>query len=388
MVDYFDSLQQQVDKYRNKFSASQYKPIFKIIWWNLKYLLGNFLSRKNIKKSFNDHQIHILVILRGGVGDIIFVLRYLFELKRKYGNLLIIDITSDRSTDVVKGLLYKYNFINNINLLASKHYDCIFDVCRIIKINYLNERIAKISNSFYNYCLKIRDFQKENFLFFEHIPNHDFLAVKYSLIKGFRRENQIDILQEFNLLKSQFKLFFNKKYMNVLKINNLQDKVFITINCAVGDGDGDVNLSTRLWPIEYYNSLIVLIKKKYPQIKIVQLGSFASSKLKNTDLDLRGATNFEELKILLSHSALHIDSECGMVHIRHFLCAKKSVVLFGPTDEKFLGYPENINICQRNCPSPCDWVVPTWRSKCIKTGGIPECMSLIKPEFVMKYIVL
>ena len=49
-----------------------------------------------------------------------------------------------------------------------------------------------------------------------------------------------------------------------------------------------------------------------------------------------------------------------MVHARHFLGGGTSVVLFGPTDERFYGYPENVNLSRRFCPFACELIDDDW----------------------------
>jgi ADP-heptose:LPS heptosyltransferase len=81
----------------------------------------------------------------------------------------------------------------------------------------------------------------------------------------------------------------------------------------------------------------------------------------------------------------HIDGECGMVHLRHFLSAKPSIVLFGPTKKDFYGYPENINISSNMCIG-CEWIHERWRTQCLKTGDNAMCLQTIQPSFVIEKI--
>lgn len=78
---------------------------------------------------------------------------------------------------------------------------------------------------------------------------------------------------------------------------------------------------------------------------------------------------------------LHIDSEGGYVHIRHFLNTR-SVVLFGTTDINFFGYPDNINIKKWSLPN-CLWM-GYWKldRKLYPRFEKPPCMYEITPEEV------
>lgn len=113
------------------------------------------------------------------------------------------------------------------------------------------------------------------------------------------------------------------------------------------------------------------------------------SKLNGVDIDLVGETSIAELMALLKESQVHLDGECGMVHIRHFVCQKPSIVLFGPTSPKLKGYKENINL--RNdgcCPLPmCEHILleGQWSKMCLmnKLGTRATCIESISVRQVI-----
>ncbi|MFQ6778252.1 MAG: glycosyltransferase family 9 protein, partial [Alphaproteobacteria bacterium] len=171
---------------------------------------------------------------------------------------------------------------------------------------------------------------------------------------------------------------------NVLKKFDLETDKYITFQTGCGKR---TNGNIRNWSIENYNKLVQLLHKKYPEYKLVQLGIENTDYIDETDLDLRGKTNFNDLLVLLKNAKLHIDIEAGCVHFRHFLCAKPSVVLFGPTNKDFFGYPENMNISANVC-SGCEWVHNNWNNFCVKNDSkTAVCMCTITPNMVMKNIV-
>ena len=100
-----------------------------------------------------------------------------------------------------------------------------------------------------------------------------------------------------------------------------------------------------------------------------------------------GRTSFNDLKILLKHSYLHIGPEGGMIHLRHALCKKRSCVLFGPTSQDFYGYPENINIEGPGCINHCEWLTDRWQEKCLNNSGTC-CEKLVRmtPDYVINEI--
>lgn len=134
-----------------------------------------------------------------------------------------------------------------------------------------------------------------------------------------------------------------------------------------------------------------IFKKQNPNIKIVQLGVSKDrcESVSNVDINLVGQTTFADVLTLLTKSILHIDGDCGMVHLRHFLCKKPSLVLWGPTSPKLRGYPENINLRANVCNCEfCEWLVgERWQTHCIKTNSCHGlCMEMLSPQYAFEHI--
>ena len=87
---------------------------------------------------------------------------------------------------------------------------------------------------------------------------------------------------------------------------------------------------------------------------------------------------------VLSNSMLHIDIEGGMVHLASNL-GTKCLVLFGPTQMKYYGYENNINIMAGDCHDCCGLYADV--NKCARNMEKPECMYSITPEMVTEKIV-
>ena len=176
----------------------------------------------------------------------------------------------------------------------------------------------------------------------------------------------------------------------ILKKYDLIDKPFITIQRGV-DVMNKSSESTKLWSVENYEILSNLIKEKYPTIKIVQLGVSKNRciNISNVDLNLIEKTSFSEVLWILKNSLLHIDCEGGMVHLRHFLSAKTSIVLFGPTSPITRGYKENINIRTTKCNCQfCEWLIgENWQTYCLNTKNTKSlCMNSITPQTVFNQV--
>lgn len=85
---------------------------------------------------------------------------------------------------------------------------------------------------------------------------------------------------------------------------------------------------------------------------------------------------------------MHIDTEGGLVHLRHALGGGPSVVLFGPTSPQVYGYKENLNLRSDKCSVPCEWVVDDWLTRCPRRTDKHLCMCSLSPEYVAEQINL
>jgi ADP-heptose:LPS heptosyltransferase/ubiquinone/menaquinone biosynthesis C-methylase UbiE len=154
---------------------------------------------------------------------------------------------------------------------------------------------------------------------------------------------------------------------------------------TVHDGfDNNVRLApgaaTKCWPLRHWTALVSQLKAAKPGLKIVQLGGRNSRCIPGVDLDLVRRTTLAQAAWVLKHAQAHIDTDSGLVHLARALHTR-SVTLFGPTDEKFFGYRQNINLTASNCAN-CWWSTPAWISRCPRDLAEPECMAAIQPERV------
>lgn len=376
MKYYFEKLQKRVDKYRNRYSSRPRKAALKLAWWNFKCIFKRF--KKNLpeisKTEFpvKHDKLNIAFVLRGGIGDVI------------YGGIYIdafikhLDISS-----------YAYCFIDqSVNTTrylfnGMKWADKIYNVCQLDEFGRDNfELIININVEFPELSYKQEILQKSTFLkdYISGVEKFNsttenlfevrkmFSQQAYLLLTSKNRLSGMDVTGQLGL-ESDSNLRFSvpKEGDFILKKYGLLDTPFITVQRGV-----DVNMPTaetiRSWSVEKYNKLLAKIKNKYPNIKIVQLGVSADRcvSFENVDVNLVGKTTFAEVMALLNRSVLHIDGECGMVHVRHFLCAKPSLVLFGPTSIKNRGYKENINLRFNACKLEyCEWMFGwKWTETC------------------------
>lgn len=202
---------------------------------------------------------------------------------------------------------------------------------------------------------------------------------EYALTLNKKRPDHIDIFDVFGYTSKDAKINIKTNDNRVLTKFGLFSKKYITVSRGADGAFSDNH--PKLWPLEYYNSLVKLIKQKYPIYDIIQIGADDKfGKIIEVDKNLVGKTNFEEIAAILKNSIIHIDVEGGLVHLNHFMNGK-SLVLFGPTSKEVYGYSENINI-SGSCPlGNCYNIIPNWADKCMLNEK-NVCMYSITPEKV------
>ena len=407
MNNYFIKLQSRVDKYNRKYHNRPRKAAFKLMVWNLKCLLkkhkiktqsettqrkdsSNFPGKTELKNS----PLNIGFSMYGGLGDQLIAINYLKKFKNYNGLTNSFFTIYASNTELVKSLLPKellgiHMIQSNGDDITAENYDLFIQLIRFPEVCfYCEERIKKFP--------RLLDIVKKYNVFREHnydIVSRDWrlgdsIVNMFCLNKGKSRLQQPDIDEILGIQKSFSitpNISLNEK--TVLKKFNLDGKKFITIN-----RNTDLSYykeSTKLWPVEYYNELIKLIREKYKDYIFVQLGvseercpSFSA-----IDINLIGQTSLEDLKVVLKNATLHIDNEGGLTHLRRALTDKKSLVLFGPTDVKVYGYDNNINLKMPVCPIACEWLTKDWNTVCMKTNcSVASCMQQLMPEFVFAQI--
>ena len=172
--------------------------------------------------------------------------------------------------------------------------------------------------------------------------------------------------------------------VEILKKYDLSPQKYVAVNRDVDILRNMANI--KLWPEENYSELLGMLKSVFNDIGTVRVGFRTGEDIiNNIDIDLTGKTNLGELIVILKNSKLLISSEGGLVHLNHFT-GGKSVVIYGPTDEKYFGYEEDIICVSRSpCGLPCQYI--TVDTICPICSGIPQCMKNVTPRMVYNVIV-
>lgn len=317
----------------------------------------------NLKRIPTDNsKISCAVYCDAGLGDCLIILNFLQELKKIFLDSIDIDFFSHHSS-FIKQLNFirqsePYVKIQKADKMFS--YDIVLEGVFALRSVFVDwDKVSKFDKKLHdycNYCKEIGDL----FFYKEHFLARDFIS--YAQLKN---KKFIDTPDLNGIIKNDYSnssLFLNfDDCSDCLDKYGLQKEKYILINRAVYGKNAN---HPKLWPLEQYNNLTKLIKSKYDDIKIIQVGidDFYGT-IENTDLNLLGKLSFEQIAFLLQNSLCLISGEGGLVHLNHFLNGK-SLVIFGPTDPGFYGYKENINIQNSKCNDHCQLLGKKFLEEC------------------------
>ncbi len=344
-------------------------------------------------------KVNVLAKINGGFGTVLVRANYIYCFYRYLAetqNCVSIDVIGHKSKEmndaIFKGLECVSNYYPECEWSKRKSldYDLVFSLDMYPRIESVNkERCEEFE--------KIKDLIEvwENFqnsqsaqLYYKNLRESKPYEMR-KLMNNYKFvlnsadiDNLLEIGEEYDMPVSIFK---NEK--SVLESFGLLEKKYITIQRGVNPKLGTTE-SPKMWSQLNYELLIKMIKEEYPDYIIVQLGESTShcKVLDGIDLSLVGRTDWDDLKVLLKHAVLHIDGECGMVHLRKAVNGGASVVLFGITPKDFFGYEGNINISGDGCSSFCCEINTGWEYRCLRGYDNAPCMESITPDMVLRQI--
>ena len=350
---------------------------------------------ENESIALDKNDIKMAVKVNGGFGTLLVRMNFLYCLNEYIDNSrLKIYAYGHRNSEMNDAVfkdqdsIYRYYPEIKWSNIHKEEFDAVIILDTFPKIVSFDKDIKKKDKKLYELLMSWEEFQNnlENKLYYT--------AIKVSKPNVYQRliNEGKTILNSADINKA---LDIGTEYRLDVKIQKDEEKVlrafaitrpFITIqrgmNPKVKSEEGP-----KLWPVRYYEKLIELLHRYYPQYLLVQLGESEErcKLLEGIDISLIGKTDWDDVKILLKRATLHIDGECGMVHLRKALNGGASVVLFGPTPIDFFGYEGNINISADVCPHWCVELTDDWEYHC-PNMATNICMTEIKPEYVMEQI--
>ena len=163
-----------------------------------------------------------------------------------------------------------------------------------------------------------------------------------------------------------------KSQFDALKLDK-----YITIYTDISEKEKD-RPKVKTWSIKYFVEYIARMKKRFPNVEIVQCGGANDVKVENADRHCLGV-DLELTKYILANSLLHVGCEGGLVHLATYL-GTKCLVLFGANGVDYFGYDRNINLVSEVC-SPCVHSLPNFQT-CLRGNVEPPCMLSHTPQLV------
>lgn len=367
----------------------------KIAWLLLVKQICFLLSGKDIQSPGEEKKLRIAFRTNGGFGNVLIHANFIKKLSEYIGkNRLEIIVYAhpipEISDAIFKGQEFVDSYYNYTDLKESDfhYFDLVVDIHSFPEILKANmSKIHAISPVFYHLLEDWDAFRRDDNYerFFTLRPYLNSQIYLFSILNKKNCLNVADITNAFNIEDFDIDIKIFKPENSVLSNYKLKKRGYITLQRGVNPFSGTTE-APKMWPKEYYEELVILLKQRYPEIKIIQLGESKErcESISGVDLNLVGETDWDDLKVLLKNALYHIDGECGMVHLRKALKAGPSVVLFGPTPIEFFGYNDNINISTSACNHWCAALTTSWQKKCLL--GKAKCMYSITPLLVIEKI--
>lgn len=384
-LPFFDKASHQVEKLRSAFPSHPRLAALRLAAWALgRAVSGHVIGEVTlIPPSRRKGDSRLAFLLRGGIGDIIINLSWLDALTALPGSGRAVDIYTNTPKDVMRALCRNMPCVAEIRSLKEhvpfERYDAVFDVMQNPQLKAVCwERLEKMSSALYDYAQRLLRFQAAHASFY--LDENQAMGIHYADVMGGGRRRQPDFDGSLHLKDSDFTL-------TCVDIPKVREKFglarpFVTLQREAGSCAD----SLKLWSAEKYRELLHAMETRFPAYDLVLIGSDGSVDLAGDACvkDLRGKTSFEELMVMVKEASLHIGGEGLIPHLRHFLRAGSSVVLFGPSCARMLGYPENIALSGTECPNGCEGIMQTWQQTCLKGHAYCRSLEQIQVEDVLR----
>ena len=376
-IPFFEKAEHRIASLRKQYSSRPRLAAWKLAVWALgKALSGNILGDVlyTKKRSSEEGPISLAVMLRGGIGDEVMSLAYIYELVRFSGMECHVDIFSACSPTALKAVCYKQPFIDEVYSLKDtctlENYDAVLDILRHAQVKALcSERLTRQAPKLHDYLRQLILFQEAHKNFYT--DENQAMGLHYAEVRGTFRRGQADFDDSLGLKDSDFTL--NSQFTLDYLIQKFGiSPGYITIQREAGANPN----STKLWASHNYTDLLKKLRVQFPTRMIVLIGIEKNFEVTEDShiLDLRGLTDFSEFMAIVKHAVLHIGCEGIVPHLRHYLHGGPSIVLFGPSSASMLGYPENIACSGKECPGGCEGIQSSWQDVCMK--GYDCCKSI------------
>lgn len=351
----------------------------------LSMIVGKITDICNRKKKsvYGDGLIHIAFYPSGGLGDYVISARILEELQTMCKCRITVFCERMEFGKAVYGSRDGVDLLPYDEFERSRNqYDLALLVEHFIHVkNWDKDRISILSPTLYKSIQYICDNWNSLYVHIQEQCFRERVQFERCRALGLDRYTELCMGEAFILSDKYVKIPMNDVYKEQFEERNLNTR-YITINYGA-DAMRKGQKQLKMWPKEYYQKFIELIKGKITDIKIVQLGGADAERIRGADSHILGES-LELTKWILKNAECHIDCEGGLVHLATQL-KTKCIVIFGPTPLHMYGYEQNVNLKSKKC-SNCMGLHEDWAYKCYRTlesGEIPPmCMMDITPQRV------
>lgn len=307
---------------------------------------------------------------------------------KSYLNNAKIDLYSAWSDEINEEIIKPANVFNNIYLKSvinhSDNYNLVLRLGYIPKIEMHNSvddfNIKKIISTY----TEFKDSVSTREFFYDNHKQYNPNIFIYSHLNGRNFINSLDIGNLLDIKKNHydFSIPISRKsdFLDYCKIG---ENPFITIRT---NGCENSLRQSAVGKWFEWNSLVILIKKYYPNYDVIQVGEVEMDSIEGVKINLTGRASISDLKYILGKSTLHIDTENSFVHFRSILTTKPSIVLWGPEPMEYFALENNTNIKKGNCPHWCRDFSDSWNENCFYKNSPSDCMKSITAKDVFEKI--
>lgn len=333
-------------------------------------------------RSPKGEPLPIAVRLSGGIGDCLVIARFLRDLAERVEPVAF-DIFSDHRSaaqwamavlpncrDVYEAALWpKAKNSYRVALFASQ-FVVVENADTPPSIAYDYPRLTKVLGVIEKSSSKLK-------VVIDRHPYMDGFLGRSAVYQNSTRANFLHAMAGIPYSGPRLPLLLDESIVERLALRSMP---YVTINNGfdvgfiMGGGS-----STKSYP--HCAELVRLLKARYPDIAVVQLGASSSTSIAGIDINLVGETSLAQAAAVMNSALLHIDNEGGLVHLASCLGVLCCVV-FGPTSTDYFAYPDNINVRPQFCGG-CWWTNMTWMERCPRGFEHARCMYDQHPGAVL-----
>ena len=344
-------------------------------------LLARRLFKKPVPKPGG--KLKLLIHVRGGIGDVCMARLFVCRLREKFPTALIYFCYDNEAT---VRMVFSDGIIDGFvsRKYDPQEYDLVISGCHAFNFDHYDlPRLQQLAPQWINDFNAALALQKKLQVVISNTPHLDGLWAQISVQYGSSRVANMGLTTGIPVGQNDRApiALQENKTKEVLSRLGLLGVPYITIHDGTNNNtDLHGRHATRCWPRAHWEKFALLFKKRFPQLRIVQLGGNNSVPFDFADICLVGKTQVADLPYVLQHSLLHIDGESGMAHLAN-LTDVQSIVMFGPSPMPYLAYARNVNLRAGNCRD-CMCIFEDWMSRCPLFES-NQCLSAIRPERVM-----